>query len=512
MQMGSHSVGSNSKNVVACHHKELLIQQESGKVHPVQRQRLLSCVVRSGPVFQRITIESLPDNVLLDIFDFYLVIEDGDGEIWDWEALVHVCRRWRYVVFGSPIRLDLRLICTERTPVRKSLDIWPGFPLVLRFYTESQLDNSEDSLDNLVAALEHCDRVRRIEVNNPADFLWNKLVTAMDEPFPALRSLWFDSLGKVVPLSHTFLNGSAPCLQDLTLRSISFPSLPRFLSSTSDLTFLDLFNIPKSGYIQPETMATCLSALPKLKSLGIYFRSPKPQPKRRNRPVSPPTRFVLPALTRLKFTGVSEYLEVLAARMDAPLLDHFEINFSTQLVFDIPQIIRFFGDLKSFRSSSLALEINSYEASMFFPSSTGRYALNSHSWHIHCERLDWQLFSLAQICSQILLFRCGVNSLVIESWSHPDPDNMDPMLWLQLFHSFPSVQNLTIHVELEPFIAAALQGLTGESATEVLPSLHSLSIIGNRSDEASQQGIQAFIAARQHSGCQISLSREVRTW
>jgi hypothetical protein len=250
-----------------------------------------------------------------------------------------------------------------------------------------------------------------------------------------------------------------------------------------------------------------LSALPKLNSLCIHFRSPTPQPKRRNRPVTPPTRFVLPALAMLYFTGVSEYLEVLAARIDAPVLDDFRIHFFHQLVFDIPQIIRFFGHLESFRLSSLVLDFHSYGASILFSSSARR-----HSWHIPCKRLDWQVFSLAQICSQILPFRSTVNSLIIESSSSPDPENMDPTLWLQLFHSFPSVQSLTIPVELEPFIAAALQGLTGESAAEVFPSLHSLSIIWNSPDEVTEQGIQSFVAARHHSGHPVGLSREAWVW
>ncbi|KAH9964802.1 hypothetical protein BGW80DRAFT_1447965 [Lactifluus volemus] len=330
------TIGSNSKSAVARHHKECFIQQGPGRV------------------FQRVTIESLPDNVLLEIFYFYIKF-DILYIIWDWETLVHVCRRWRYVVFGSPIRLDLQLYCTKGTPVRKLLDIWPELPLNLGSTTESELDNSDKSLDNLVAVLEHCDRVREIGIAGPENFLWEKVVTAMDEPFPALRSLWFtdNSLGHEFLLPDTFLNGSAPCLRSLNLVSISFPSLPRLLSSTSDLTYLRLDNIPNSGYIPPETMARCLSALPMLELLSICFRSPTPHHKRRNRPIPPPTRFVLPALTRFAFQGVTEYLEVLAARIDAPALDKFEIHFFHQVVFDIPQIIRFFGHLiKSLRSST----------------------------------------------------------------------------------------------------------------------------------------------------------------
>jgi hypothetical protein len=81
------------------------------------------------------------------------------------------------------------------------------------------------------------------------------------------------------------------------------------------------------------------------------------------------------------------------------------------------------------------------------------------------------------------------------------------MIWLQLFRSFSSVQSLILDIELEQFIAAMLQGLTRESATEVLPSLHSLSIMGDMSDKPAQQGgIQSFIAAYQHSNHPVTFS------
>ena len=177
------------------------------------------------------------------------------------------------------------------------MDVWPEFPLALRFYTESEFDGSEDSIDNLVAALEHCDRVRQIEITNPADFLWKKLVTAMEEPFPALRSLYFDSLYDEFRLPDTFLNGSAPCLRRLT----SFLATIALVYKRS--------HIPNSGYIPPETMARCLSALPKLR-----FR-------------------------------------------------HLNPNEETDLYRDK---LRSFGDLEPFRSSRLDLEFNSYRASIFF--------------------------------------------------------------------------------------------------------------------------------------------------
>ena len=147
----------------------------------------------AGHVFQRVTIESLPDNVLLEIFDFYQVAinEDEDESPWNWEKLVHVCRRWRYVIFESPNRRNLQLFCTEDSPVMNLLDVWPEFPLAILFdisyVWKEDMDDPEESFDNLIAALERRDRVRQIDITSPVDFLWKEILTVMEKPFPALR-------------------------------------------------------------------------------------------------------------------------------------------------------------------------------------------------------------------------------------------------------------------------------------------------------------------------------------
>jgi hypothetical protein len=478
-----------------------------------------------GPVSesQQVTIGALPDNVLIEIFDFYQVFVE------DWEKLVHVCQRWRYLIFDSPIRLNLRLFCTEKSPVKNLLDVWPPFPLFIHANYHLDLsepaddldsDREDSFLDNVVAALERCDRVRHIDIFTP-DFLLEEIVTAMQGPFPALIFLSLQSAEvSVFPFPDTFLNGSAPCLRHLALDGISYPSLRQLLSTTSDLTSLCLYSIPNSasGYIPPETMVTCLSALPKLETFVIRFEfRTRRQPPRRN---LPQTRFVLSALTVLDFDGVSEYLEDLVARIDAPLLDEFRINFSHQPVFDIPQTIRFFSPIDSFRPSSLTLVFSLYfNALISFSSrhSTCPYPHHSacpYSWQIDCQQLEQQVTSVAQICSQILPFRSSVKSLNIELTGILDflteEEIPDPTLWSQLFHSFTSVQSLEIPAILEPSIAAALQGLTGESSGEPFPSLCNLSIVGTMSDEPVQQGTQSFIAARQQNGCPIAVSRRLK--
>jgi hypothetical protein len=70
-----------------------------------------------------------------------------------------VCRRWRYIVFAAPRRLDLRLVCTDRTPVVRKLDVWPALPIVIRAAGHGGFD------DNTIAALEHNDRISEISIN-----------------------------------------------------------------------------------------------------------------------------------------------------------------------------------------------------------------------------------------------------------------------------------------------------------------------------------------------------------
>src|SRR6266852_166844 len=98
-----------------------------------------------------------------------------------------------------------------------------------------------------------------------------------------------------VDLHHVYI-------QDLRLRRVLFPGLPRLLLSVTGLV-----SIPHSGYISPEAMVRCLSTLTRLEELSLIFESPLSRPVRRPHP---PTRSILLTLNYLRFEGVSEYLEV----------------------------------------------------------------------------------------------------------------------------------------------------------------------------------------------------------
>jgi hypothetical protein len=275
----------------------------------------------------------LPDLALLELFNFYV---SKVGPIEKWHTLVHVCRRWRNVVFRSPRRLGLQLFCTARKPVRETLDVWPPLPIVIR--------HGCHPTDNIVAALKHADRVCEIRLWPVPSSQWENVLVAMKQPFPELTDLKLqskdeDGTAPIVP--DSFLGGFAPCLRSLRFERISFPGLPNLLFSATDLVKISLQKIPHSGYISPEAMVTCLSTLPRLAELELSFMSPPSCPNRENRHPPPPTRSILPALRHFGFAGVSEYLEVLVSRIDSPLLDSLQIKFFHQLIFDTPQLTRF---------------------------------------------------------------------------------------------------------------------------------------------------------------------------
>ena len=215
----------------------------------------------------------LPDDVLLAVFIDFCADEDElfKKEIETWQTLVHVCRRWQCVVFGSPRRLNLQLVCGAKTPARDTLDVWPALPLVIQCFPGIGIEN----VDNIVAILEHSNRVRRINLLKVSRSDFENISAAMQVPFPELTHLDLWSYDEMRVLPDSFLGGFAPCLRFLEFDGIPFPGLPNLLLSATHLVGLNLVRIPHSGYFSPETMATALSKLTSLQSLSLEFESPR---------------------------------------------------------------------------------------------------------------------------------------------------------------------------------------------------------------------------------------------
>ncbi|KAH9971613.1 hypothetical protein BGW80DRAFT_446408 [Lactifluus volemus] len=461
-----------------------------------------SSVVRGrGHISPCVKIEALPDNVLLDIFEFCLwdLFPDLDRER-GWTSLGHVCRRWRFIVFGSPLRLDLCLLCTDRTPVKERLGVWPPLPIVI--FTRG------NSCDNIVAVLEHPNRIRQIWFRGTRLSL-DPFVAMMQEQSPALKSLHLaihdQTSGTMPALPNTFLGGSAPRLQSLFLDHIPFPTLPKLLLSCNGLVDLSLLRTPHSGYISPEAMAACITALPSLESLDIGFESPASRPDPRSRRPPPLTRAVLVALTSFKFCGVSEYLEDLVAQIDAPRVGYIGIILFSQLDLDTRQIPRFISHASMFMSPSEVFMYFSPKGQIVMQFSTmgGRTEGEFLSLRTLCIGLDWQVSFVEQICSQFSFLLSGVKMLEIEG-VYDDVEStwqtdMDHTQWLELFRPFTAVQTLRISRWLQPLIVSALQGVGEEMLTEVLPALDNLYLGEYELFGSGPHDIEPFIVARRLS-------------
>jgi hypothetical protein len=406
-------------------------------------------------------------------------------------------------VFRSPLRLELQLVCNANTPVKKTLDVWPrGFPIIIR-ESRSRLPLSGA---NIIAALEHHDRVSEIDVITTSALL-KRLCKVMNKPYPILTRLRLLNSKSAPVLHNTFLGGSAPLLRDLHLIGIPFPALPKLLPFCHDLVDVRLWNIPNTGYISPKAMATALSALIKLEVFHIGFKSPDSRPDPGNIPSSL-THVVLPALTRLQFRGVSKYFEDLVARIDTPVIISVRTWFFNQLDFDIPYFLQFIGRTwipRSFEETKLYFfdkETVDIEFGCRDPPRGKEFRITL-SITISCHALDWQVACMAQICGKFSPFLSNLERLrigtsyfdnaVLSDWK----DYVDNPQWLEIFQAFSALQYMHIPPELGEIIASSLQELTGERVMDALPMLRQLYL--PPPSASTQQAIQPFISSRQRS-------------
>jgi hypothetical protein len=422
------------------------------------------------------SIDKLPDELLLAIFEF-CDVRDGIKYKLDeaWQALVHVCRRWRSIVFGSPRRLKLRLVYTPGK--RDLLDIWPPLHLIIPD------TNLTSDVDNIVPALKHRDRVDEIDLQNINDSSsLEKYLAVMQEPFPDLTDLVFQftSDQEIAPLADSFLGGFAPRLRFFQLRAVPFPGLPKLLLSATHLVDLNLRGIPHSGYISPETMATTLSTLTRLESLILKFQCFRSRPDRASRRPPPPTRTVLLVLTDFCFKGASEYLDDLASQIDAPRLNNVTIEFFKQAVLDTPQFIQFISRTPAWEPLEKAQII-------FSPDAAGVNLSSNRGAEVSVKfpygDLDWQVSSLEQVFASCLPPLSTLTDLYIyDQLSKPEwQDNYENIHWSGLLLPFTAVEWIFLSEAIAPYIVPYI----GLGPIVVLPILKHLFVYleGQPSDD-----------------------------
>ncbi|KAH9956558.1 hypothetical protein BGW80DRAFT_1565699 [Lactifluus volemus] len=384
------------------------------------------------------------------------------------------------------------------------LDVWPPFPIEICSYSPAG-----NIGDDIMAALEHHDRICKITLDVGRSYSeYLRLATLMQKPFPALTSLHLLSRRDEDPpvLPDMILGGSAPRLRSLILDGFPFPTFPRLLLSSNDLSELWLRNspdIPSIGYISPEAMITGLSALTSLTHLSIQF-------ERSGTVQGPPpvTRALLPALTDFRFHGDNEYLEDLLSRIDAPQLKHFSVQFFGPHI-NIRQVIRVSQSLTlgPYHRADVYLGLHDVNIRLYESDSAGEW-VDGDGAPFSMEVMEekdapvQQVSSMAQISTQSLSILSSIIELNLQSdsfgsdWDGDDLEVlMDDPAWPVLLQPFTAVRTLRLTGKIRSFVISSLQGHTGESVTELLPELQNLYLYWHWQDELEEQAIDRFIAA-----------------
>ena len=244
-------------------------------------------------------------------------------------------------------------------------------------------------------------------------------------------------------------------------------------------------------------MVTCLSMLTSLEELKLQFHSPQSSPDQESRRPPPATHPVLPALTTFSFKGANEYLEELVARIDTPRLDRLLTTFFNNIDFNTPELNQFISrtpTLGAYDEARLIFYRREAQVRLcqFQPERSDHRIVEVN---ILCQVSDWQLSSLAQICTlscQPLLTM--ENLYIYEDLDSPPnwTDDIENTEWLNFLRPFTAVKNLYLSKKSSARIAPALQELAGGRTTEVLPALKKVILEGSQPSE----GIAQFISAR----------------
>jgi hypothetical protein len=243
-----------------------------------------------------LTINNLPDEVLLEIFDSFRQGVDPYDQKWRkehlWLNLAHVCGKWHAVMFASVTRLDLGITVGPEKPghiktiLSGPLPIFLDYPCKFRSTHDREEDTVGDvgdvfsptgitgsALWRMRAVLKHHpDRVRDITFEGEwASF--NLFYKMTNHAFPMLESLSLTFFSHVPDIPPTFLRGADLShlhhLRRLTVKSVALIFIFDFLLSATALTDLTLVVDTPFGPTPEMSLLACLQVMPCLLNLDL---------------------------------------------------------------------------------------------------------------------------------------------------------------------------------------------------------------------------------------------------
>jgi hypothetical protein len=454
----------------------------------------------------RTHIHILDDDSLLQIFSCFRL---EDEESWNlrftWRKLVHVCRRWRYLIFDLSSHLDMCLplsALTNDSLSANTLSYLPPLLLVIDYYKTTAMTQKDE--DNVRLGLQEHGRVRGVVLRASSSSL-RTCLGQMNQLFPRLRVLSLfstttEEIGLVLP--ETF---QAPDLRRLSLHGLSLPKGLPFLSSTTALSTLTLSHIRHSCYFPPGHLVTQLQGLPHLEELSIGFATCSTSEEELI-PVPIPS-VTLPTLRRLTFRGEDVYLDSLVAQISTPLLERLSLTFFFDVAFTLVNLTEFIHRTEGFGCLVAQIIFNKDGASI----NAGYYeqgVIGKLSLHVNCESLDWQISSATQVCTALGNVLPAVEELTLDldmdamrsDWE----DTLDSTLWHELLLPFIVVKKLHIGSSLALELSKALKSAPEVLVLKLLPKLQELDVRLKMDD--ARMAFSAFLHTRRSLGRPVALS------
>ena len=477
-----------------------------------------------------VSIHMLDDDSLLHVFYLYrpfLSGEDQDDNVrllggngtetrgrW-WCTLVHVCQRWRNIIFGSASYLGVSLVCTYGTPVADMLAHSPPLPLIIHYATEGRGITTDDE-QGIFFALKQRNRVLRVRLAWLDTTLLEKFIAVMDEEYSILEylviGLSIEDNSAMLIFPETL---QAPHLRLLTLRGFVLPIGSRLLTTAVSLVTLCLVIAHPSTYFHPNALLQWISLMPQLETLAIYFEFFIP-----NRDVEMQllhTPFIapitLPNLRDFMFRGVSTYLEALVRRITTPLLEKLNVAFPNQLTFSVPCLLELMNTTENLRFDIAEFGFFNERVLVKFHYRGETETEYAFFILILCWHLDWQVSSMAQISHSLSQMFSAVEHLTLQHEVHgrssEEHNEVDRTEWRKLLGSFRNVKTLRIDNGLVKDLSLSLKLEGGELPLELLPELQELTYELTYSGSGdTSDGFTSFIDARQNAGRPVTLIRQ----
>lgn len=465
---------------------------------------------------QHIFAKKINDDLLVEIFDFCRIDNISPNTYprnW-WNALAHVCQKWRRVLFATPTRLGITLVCNSRTPVADLLANSPPLPLIIYWGNPGTLD-TDKSAKNILLALNHRDRVRRMTLHLSEDSLCS-LLSSMNGPFPMLETLqlYCSSSGNLRPRTALPTAFKAPNLRHLHVSDLKLmPPSTQLLNDVATRPSIVSFTVGEISTKQA-TLMECLALMPHLKVLkiGVFFSIPSESTEdaekelcHGSQPESP--SLALTDLEEFEFQGTYDYLEALAARISAPFLKKLSITVTNGVIeedFDTTTF-KYFSRLIS-GAAGLAFQFARVRFKDGFSIVmdhdelwTGRGAFelkfNNRAYHFEAN-----IGHVANICRMVASMPSTVQSLLLEdanrnSW-HPKPKREG---WHDLLRVFDNVKTLRVAGRFVGELDKALEPQANDNndGPALLPRLQEIVRYGPEDEFA------AFVQARQVAGSPV---------